>query len=84
MSSQWRVATDVNDDEAAATLARDRIWNCFAIADLAPPMRAYSQYAVAYTGDEPLAACLVVRHPAFNVLIPDGAAEGVAAILAQL
>ncbi len=84
MSSGWRVATDVNDDEIVATLAQDRVWNCFAIADLAPPMRAYSQYVVAYQADAPRATCLVVRHPAFNAVIPGGTREGVAAILAEI
>jgi ribosomal protein S18 acetylase RimI-like enzyme len=84
MPSQWRVMTDVGDDEALAVLAHDRVGNCFAIADLAPPMRAYSQYAVAYKADVPPATCVVVRHPAFNVVIAGGAEEGVAVILAQL
>jgi ribosomal protein S18 acetylase RimI-like enzyme len=79
------VAVDVGDADAYAVLKQDQVWNCFAIADLAPPFRAYSQFAVAYeTGTGQCAACLVLRHPQFAVVTPYGAEQGVAAILAQL
>mgnify|MGYP001281263001 CR=1 FL=1 len=81
----WYVATDVDDRVAYDVLALDRVWNCFAIADLAPPYRAYSSYAIARRGDPaPSAVCLVLRHPAFTMLIPSGDAAGVAAMLAEL
>ncbi len=81
----WQRAIDAPDEQAYALLARDRVWNCFAIADLAPPFRAYSQIAVASQDEADLyAACLVVRHPSLTVLSPFGASEGVAALLAQL
>ena len=81
----WQVAIDVADAEAYAVLEQDRVWNCFAIADLAPPFRAYSQFAVAHqTNTGQRAACLVLRHPQFAVVTPYGAEQGVAAILAQL
>jgi ribosomal protein S18 acetylase RimI-like enzyme len=84
-SEEWRVALDVGEDEAYAVLARDRVWSCFAIADLVPPFRAYSRVAVAYhAGSADCAACLVVRHAAMTVVSPYGAPAGVAAILAQL
>lgn len=84
-SDGWQVVLDPPDDVAYAALARDRVWNCFAIADLLPPFRAYSSYAVAAAGDaSPSAACLLLRHPAFTMLIPSGDAAGVAALLAEL
>ncbi|MBF6590947.1 MAG: GNAT family N-acetyltransferase [Ktedonobacterales bacterium] len=81
----WRITLEASDAVAYAALARDRLWNCFAIADLAPPFRAYSQVAVAtHAASGQNATCLVLRHPAFTVLAPDGAEEGVAALLARL
>ncbi len=81
----WRVKLDVSEDEVYPILARDRVWNSFAIADLLPPMRAYSHYALASQGDQPAeAACLVVQHPRFTVISPFGADDGIAAMLAQL
>ncbi len=81
----WRVALDVSDAEAAAVLEQDRIWNCLALADLLPPFRAYSRYALATRADgAERAACLIIRHPAFTVISPFGASEGVAAILVQV
>jgi ribosomal protein S18 acetylase RimI-like enzyme len=81
----WNVTLDAPDDVAYAVLARDRVWNCFVIADLAPPFRSYSQVALAWRaeGDE-VAACLVVRHPAVRVLSPYGALDGVTALLEQI
>jgi ribosomal protein S18 acetylase RimI-like enzyme len=81
----WQVTLDATDEEAYAVLARDRVWNCFALADLEPPFRAYSQVAIArQDGSEEGGACLVVRHPALTVVSPYGADAGVAAILARL
>jgi ribosomal protein S18 acetylase RimI-like enzyme len=81
----WQVAVDVADAEVYPVLEQDRVWNCFAIADVALPFRAYSQFAVAYeTSTSQRAACLVLRHPQFAVVSPYGAEQGVAAILAQL
>ncbi len=81
----WEVTVDVPDNVAYRVLAQDRVWNCFAIADLAPPFRTDSQYAVAHRGDAPPSAvCLVLRHPAFTMLIPSGDTSGVAAIFAAL
>lgn len=79
----WRIIQDASDDETYAILARDPVWNCFALADLEPPMRAYSQFAVAYQEEnKECAICLVLRHPIIgDVLSPFGSAEGVAAIL---
>jgi ribosomal protein S18 acetylase RimI-like enzyme len=81
----WRVNPDAGDAEAYAVLSQDRVWNCFAIADLVPPFREYSRFAVAYeTGSARAAACLVLRHPELTVIVPHGPAPGVAAILARV
>ena len=81
----WHVEADADDATAAAVLATDRRWNGYSLADLAPPLRAFTTVAVARQLDAhaPAAACLFYRHPSFNSLIPHGAADGVAAILAQ-
>jgi ribosomal protein S18 acetylase RimI-like enzyme len=83
--AEWHLMLKAPDDEAFAVLARDRVWNCFAIADLAPPFRAHSQIALARrTEGDDVAACLVVRHPAVRVLSPYGALDGVAALLESI
>lgn len=82
----WRVTPNANDDEAYAILAQDLIWNSFALADLEPPLRFYSQFATAqrYGGDE-RAICLIFRHPIIgDVISPFGAEDGLAAILAHV
>ena len=81
----WQVTLHASDAEAAALLSQDRVWNCFALADLLPPFREYSQVAIArQTDSADCAACFVLRHPALTVVSPFGAPEGVAAILARL
>lgn len=81
----WQITLDASDAEAEAVLSQDRVWNSFALADLLPPFREYSQIAVARQSEGAgCAACLVLRHPALTVISPYGAPEGVAAILAQI
>ncbi|HEU5327326.1 MAG TPA: GNAT family N-acetyltransferase [Thermomicrobiales bacterium] len=81
----WQVEADADDATAAAVFATDRLWNGYSLADLAPPLRAFTTVAVACQHDAhaSAAACLFYRHPSFNSLIPHGAAAGIAAILAQ-
>jgi len=76
----WSVALDVDDADAYAAFATDRRWGGYAIADLDPPYRAHSRVAVARCGDE-VAACLVLRHPAFASVVPHGPPEGLDALL---
>jgi ribosomal protein S18 acetylase RimI-like enzyme len=84
-TKRWRIELDADDATAYAALAADEIWNGYSIGDLAPPYRAYAQFAVATLGDStPSAACLLLRHPAFTALIPTGDPEGVAAALAAV
>ncbi|HEU5200412.1 MAG TPA: GNAT family N-acetyltransferase [Ktedonobacterales bacterium] len=81
----WQITLNASDAEAAAVLSQDRVWNCFALADLLPPFREYSQVAIArQSGSADFAACLVLRHPALTVISPFGVSGGVAAILARL
>lgn len=80
----WRVVLNAGEAEASEVLSRDRVWNCFALADLAPPFGQYTEVAVAYHAERPPAACLLLRHPAFTVLSPAGDSAGVEAILARL
>lgn len=81
----WQITLNASDVEAAAVLSQDCVWNCFALADLLPPFREYSQVAIArQSGAADCAACLVLRHPALTVISPFGVSEGVAAILTRL
>ena len=79
-------AADAANDEAYAILSQDPIWNCFALADLEPPLRDYSQFAIASQDQSnERAICLILRHPIIGqVLSPFGEEGGVAAILNQL
>ncbi len=75
---------DASDAAAYAALADDRIWNGYSIADLVPPLRQHTTVAVAARGGRPVAAVLVLRHPAFSAVMPHGVPAGVAALLDAL
>ena len=81
---RWQVEPDADDEAAYAALAEDRIWNGYSIADLAPPFRSYTRVALARRDEAPPAACLFLRHPAFNSIVPHGDPNGLAAILAAV
>jgi RimJ/RimL family protein N-acetyltransferase len=81
----WQIEPDASDQVAYAAMAGDRVWNAFAIADLEPPFRKYSRFAVArLPGADQTAVCLLFESPEFNVTAPYGEPEGVAAILAAV
>lgn len=66
-------------------LRRDPVWNSFAIADLAPPFRAWTKIALAReVAGGRVASCLVLQQPDLTVVSPDGPEPGVAAILATI
>src|SRR5581483_12152953 len=78
----WQVVPDAETAAAQALLNRDRAWNGYALADLEQPFRRYSRFALAAReGEAPSAGCLVLEHPAITVIVPQGDADGVAAIL---
>jgi GNAT superfamily N-acetyltransferase len=79
----WSVALDADDAEAYAAFATDRLWCGYAIADLEPPFRAYSTVAIARRESD-VAACLVLRHPAFTAVVPHGSPDGLVALLALM
>lgn len=84
----WQVRDndDGNDDdnELRLLLEQDRIWNCFALADLLPPMRESTRFVTASRpGNSPSALLLIVQHPEVQVISPFGDAAGVAAILTR-
>jgi len=82
--TSWRVIADATDDEVSPVLAGDPIWNCFALADLEPPLREYSQFALASRGTD-RALCLILRHPVIGeVVAPFGDKEGIAVLLQEL
>src|SRR5579885_850503 len=85
-AARWHVKVDATNEEVYPVLARDRVWNCFALADLEPPMRAYSQCALAFRDDDGMrAVCLILRHPIIGeVLSPFGDEEGIEAILQRV
>lgn len=82
----WHITLDASNDQAYAILSQDPVWNSFALADLEPPLRDYSQFAIAYQDkSNERAICLILRHPIIGqVLSPFGREEGVAAILKQI
>lgn len=87
---QWHVqgdsggGDDTDDEQLLSLLEHDRIWNCFALADLLPPMRESTRFVTARRpGDGPSALVMIVQHPEIQVISPFGDAAGVAAILAQ-
>ncbi len=84
--SPWRITPDATNDQVYPILAQDPVWNSFGLADIEPPMRDYSQFAIASNDDgDKHAISLIVRHPIIGqVLSPFGEAEGVAAILSHL
>lgn len=78
----WEVISDAADDEAYAVLRQDPVWNSFAIADLAPPFRAWTKIALAReAASGRVASCLILQQPGLTVVSPDGPEPGVAAIL---
>lgn len=85
-SARWHVNANASDAEIYPILARDPVWNCFALADLEPPVRTYSQFALACQDEgEARAACLILRHPIIGeVISPFGENEGIDAILRQV
>lgn len=78
-SARWHVNTNATDDEIYSILARDPVWNCFALADLEPPLRAYSQFGLAFQdAGNGSAACLILRHPIIGeVISPFGDEQGI-------
>jgi len=86
LADRWHVNANATDTETSPILVRDPVWNCFALADLEPPLRAYSQFALAsYDGGKAWATCLILRHPIIGeVLSPSGHEEGIAAILREI
>ena len=74
----WHITPDATNDEAYAILSQDPVWNCFALADLEPPLRDYSQFATGYQHESnERAICLILRHPIIGqVLSPFGREEG--------
>lgn len=81
-SHAWHVNLNAADAVAAATLRQDPAWTGYALADLDPPFRHFTQVALARHGTAPWsAAYVVVRHPAFSATVPYGDPAGLAALL---
>lgn len=82
--TEWQVRDNTDEDEIHILLEQDRIWNCFALADLLPPVRAYTRFLIAASRDDaPSALLLIVQHPQIQVISSFGNVAGVEAILAQ-
>src|SRR5258708_20992396 len=81
-----RTTGEAQNDEAYAILWQDLVWIFFVLADLEPPLRDYSQIAIASQDESnECAVCMILRHPIIGqVLSPFGREEGVAAILKHL
>ncbi len=84
--SGWHITPDASNNQAYAILSQDPVWNSFALADLEPPLRKYSQFVIAsQNGSNAHAICLILRHPIIGqVLSPFGVEAGIAALLAHI
>lgn len=84
--SRWQITPNASNSQAYAILSQDPVWNSFALADLEPPLRDYSQFATACKDkSNERSICLILRHPIIGqVLSPFGEEEGVLAILEHL
>jgi RimJ/RimL family protein N-acetyltransferase len=76
----WTVTVDASDDEAFAVLSRDPVWNCFAIADLAPPYRDHLTVGTAVAGER-AATLMVLDQHNLKVMSPFGDPDGLARLL---
>ncbi|HZT96507.1 MAG TPA: GNAT family N-acetyltransferase [Chloroflexota bacterium] len=79
----WEVVRDAEDGPAYEVLARDRVWNCFGIADLEPPFRQDTTVSFARDGDQ-VASLTVLDRSDLRVISPFGDRDGVRTLLAQL
>jgi ribosomal protein S18 acetylase RimI-like enzyme len=85
VSKAWRITPDASNKEAFAVLKQDRVVNCFALADLLPPLRQRTRIAIATQAQSRrVASLLIVEHPQVQVLASFGESEGVAALLASV
>jgi RimJ/RimL family protein N-acetyltransferase len=85
--NSWWVEPAADEADVFALLARDRVWNGYAIADLDEPFRRYARVALAgrrRPGGEAVAALLTLRHPGFTAIVSYGPPGGVGAALAAL
>jgi RimJ/RimL family protein N-acetyltransferase len=84
--SDWQITPEATNEQASAILLQDPVWNSFALADLQPPLRHYSQFALASRAEShERAICLILRHPIIGqVLSPFGEPEGIEALLEHL
>jgi ribosomal protein S18 acetylase RimI-like enzyme len=88
-TSPWQLKLNADDETAYAVLARDRIWNGYAIADLVAPLRQYTEVSLARLPlSDIVATCVIVRHPAFTVIVCGGtapaSAEGLTVLFEQI
>jgi hypothetical protein len=62
--SDWQITPEATNEQASAILLQDPVWNSSALADLQPPLRHYSQFALASRAESyERAICLILRHP---------------------
>lgn len=82
MTQHFDVLPHVPDEIARAFLSTDLVWNCFTLADLAPPYSEHARFPVAAgTDGQILATCLLYDFPGDRSLVPFGSADGIRAIL---
>jgi GNAT superfamily N-acetyltransferase len=80
----WQIILAATNEEAEPVLLKDRVVNCFSLADLLPPFRQHTRIALAaHAHSGQTATLLIVEHPEVNVLATSGQGAGVAALLAQ-
>lgn len=85
MSEPFEIRAVVPIDRTRAFLSTDVAWNCFVLADLAPPYGEHARLPVALARDgQIVASCLLYDYPGDRSLVPFGSAEGIRAILASV
>lgn len=85
MIGSLQVCSDIPVEQARAFLRTDIPWNCFTLADLAPPYSEHARLPVAFGSDgQIVASCLLYDCPGDRSLVPFGSGDGIRAILAAV
>ena len=82
MNPQYTILPDAPDDRARSFLLTDLVWNCFVLADLAPPYDVHARLPVALGPEgEIAAACLIYDCPGDRSMVPFGHPGAIRSIL---
>lgn len=75
---------DIEDDaRLTPVLEPVRRWSAYALCDMDPPHRQYARFIGAVRDDRVVAVLLIYTPPGFTSVLPSGAPDDIAAIMAQ-